>query len=272
MEKNKQISIALQILIVALIVAGCGPRDQESEPTESSRALQIGVPDDFPPFAYLDEQSNALDGFYIDLMNEIAEDIDYQVDYVSFDVEDRMTSLEQCTYDALFTYYSEGEDEPYCVKYYDRDTGRFLYEICSDEEDIFTEPVFDLGLVIVTARDSDIRDVSDLDGHRQGILEADSHRAPPGTSFATRFLDVDSLSQALSDGQIDAAIVNHLDAYSVLQRVGKEFVITGEPITEQFLSIAVCDTELRQGINEALTEMKSNGEYSELQDAWFPTE
>jgi ABC-type amino acid transport substrate-binding protein len=89
------------------------------------------------------------------------------------------------------------------------------------------------------------------------------------------FSGEDAAYQALIDGEIDAVVDYSPSAFNHVNSNKNELKMVGEPFAKIIsYAIAVCnrDKELFFSLNSSLSEIKSDGTYDELVQAWFSTE
>jgi signal transduction histidine kinase len=199
---------------------------------------------DLPPFSFRAEDGSRT-GFYIELLDALASDIGFDVEYVEGSWGENFSRGREGSLDLLIsvTYTAERE--------------AFL--------DYTEEPVISAYTQVVRRRGTGIESVLDLDGRRVGIMAGDSNGAA-FVEFVGGFgLDIDiaeypgypALLGALFAGEIEAgAMVNlfNLDGYQDVDRTSIVF----NAFATSFASAKGTNAELLETINERILAWKSD--------------
>lgn len=211
---------------------------------------------DSPPFAYVDASGQTV-GFDVDLMDEIAQEMGFEVTYMEvFDWHGVFTETANGRYDAVISAAS----------------------ITPQREQIvdFSEPYFQTGLAIAVRQGSDIRRPSDLAERRVGIqqgttgeiwVEENVPRAIP-----VSFQDGNQAFEALAQGDVDGVVHDELIALGILQESNLEGIeLLDELVTDEAYGIAVRGDrpDLLMRINQGLTQAITSGQYDQFCTWWF---
>lgn len=217
--------------------------------------LTVAASLDFPPFENLD--GDQPEGFEVDLMGLLAEEMDLDVDY-----------LPSTKFDTIVPLIQTGGKADVGV------SGITITDERLEAVD-FTDPVCDVNQSITVLKDSGITDVSQLEGKKVG--------AQTGTTgyewAAENIQDVDMVGfdemtavfMALQSGQIDAIAVDLPVAnYYVKTAYTDCQVIRDIPTGEQYaIAVNKDNPELTAALNTALEAVRENGKYDELAAKWL---
>ena len=177
--------LALVLMVILFPAAAYG----------KSRTVHVGVYQNTPKI-FMDENGKA-SGIFIELLQEIADQEGWKLDYVACDWADCLLALEDGRIDLMpdVAYSSE------------RDLKYDFHEI----------PLLESWSIIYSSPGIRINRLSELSGKRVAVLnnsiqQTDFQRMMSGFGYDATTVPVDSLDQAFAmaaDGSVDAAIANH---------------------------------------------------------------
>ncbi len=209
----------------------------------------------YPPFEMIDETSDELIGFDIDLMNAIAEKNGWSVEWVNTSFDAVLAGVADCSYDLSIAAIA-----------------------ITDERKVdmdFSNPYYDWGqVVVVRAGETSIAVKEDLEGRivaavlgTAGEVEA---QAIPSITIRT-YDSFDVAIQALVNDQVDAVITDVSVASLYVQSNPGEIKIIGEQFAEVPVGIAVCKdrADLIEPINTALSSLSDDGTLNQLVMKWL---
>lgn len=226
---------------------------------EDDTKIIVGTNAEYPPFESVDENDEIV-GFDIDLLNALAADAGFEVEFVN------------TKWDGIFVALSEGEFDAVIS----------AATITEEREEIidFTDPYFNAGQAIAVTADlaETVETVEDLVGLRVGV-----QLGTTGDELATdiegvevvRFDEITLAFQALGAGEIDAIINDGpVSADIIANNPDLEAVIVGEPLSDEFYGIAVNPerADVLDALNLALENVIASGEYAEIYREWFQQE
>jgi ABC-type amino acid transport substrate-binding protein len=278
--------LLIKILVVVLFTASCRVREPSNEPTKTTSAaepkktISVVVRGDFPPFSYIDAETNKIVGFDIDLMDTIAERTGLLVDYeILNDWSVILKSMDTCSHDAYFSRVIEFLEDETTTCWQLVFQGQVINTWCGEEETpiTFTIPYFQDGLVVIVKTDNtDILTQSDLQGREVGVdifLRDDSEiKQMVGNRFLHSFTNLDTAYQALMDGDLDAIMDYYTSSYKNVMANEGSLKIVGKPFSKFTpYVIAVCNhnVELLNSFNSELSEIMSDGTYDDLFNKWL---
>jgi polar amino acid transport system substrate-binding protein len=249
--------------VLALVLTGCGDPDagQDAEETEEASAdlgliedgtLRVGSDINFAPFEFIEDGEEK--GFDIDLMNEIAERLGLEVEYVNTSFDTIFTQLAAGEFDAIISAVTITDERKQTIA--------------------FSDPYFQANQALVTTKDSGIEGVDDLDGKdlgtQAGTTGLDYAKENFTDATIKEFQDAPAGFTALSAGQVDAMFI---DVPVAVEQVSNDddLVLVEEVSTNEEYGIGVQqdNEELLEAINEALAEIIADGTYAEIFETWF---
>jgi polar amino acid transport system substrate-binding protein len=220
--------------------------------------LIAGVKDSQPPFGYVDEKTQQIVGFEIDVVAAIAKKLGVTLELKPVTSQTRIPTLKQGNVDLL--------------------AATMTHTKTRDDEIDFSLTYFYDEQKILVKKGSGIKSYKDLAGKKVGSAKGSTSeqniiRVQPKTqviSFETYPLAFQALKQGKVEGvTTDSGILLGLkgsdekpDDWEV---VGADF-IAAEPYG---IGINENDSKWRDFINVALIELQSSGEYEKLWNKWF---
>lgn len=267
-------------LVLALITAACGgdggttdeptaggdatTAEGTTAPTEAPQDLglqqegQIVVGSDiaFEPFEFIQEGEPA--GFDIDLMDEIANRLGVEVEYVNASFDTIFTQLASGDFDAIISAITITEERQQTIA--------------------FSDPYFAANQALAVTGDSDIASVDDLGG-KQVAAQANT----TGLDYANEnFTDAtivefptsEAAFAALSSDQVDAVFID-LPVVGAQEESSDGAIKLAEEVdTGELYGIGVQQDNqgLVDAINEQLQAIIEDGTYEEFYTEWFEGE
>lgn len=286
MKRYALVLISL-LVIAALVLGGCAPAGEatdaaeppasegEGYPAEATEpeapaeepaaespypapvegVITVGTDATFPPFEIVDEETQELTGFDIELMRAIAEINGWEIEFANQPFDPMMAALALCQYDmaiAAITITPERQ-----------------------EEMLFSDPYINAGqIVVVQQSDNEIQGRDDLPGKTvgaqlgtTGAIEAQAIEGVtfrPYDTYDLAFLD-------LANGQVDAVIADYPLALDFVGQFPNQLKVVGEPFTDENYGIAICNNrqDLVEPVNQALQTLRDNGTIAELEEEWL---
>ena len=216
-----------------------------------------GVKDAAVPFGYVDESTNKLVGFEIDILQYIADGLGVELELKPVTSATRIPELAQGSVDILA-----------CTM-----THKFEREETID----FSITYFMDGQKILVKKDSGIASVADLDGKKVGSAKGSTSEknilvAQPGCKVVS-FEGYPQAFLALKQGKVDAVTTDStiLLGLKMSDDNPDDWVIAGDYIAPEPYGLGVPenDSDFRDYVNLSLNEMWKTGEYQKIYDKWF---
>ncbi len=217
--------------------------------------LTVAASLDFPPFENLN--GNKPEGFAVDLMTLLAEEMGLQINY-----------LPSTKFDTIVPLIQTGGKA---------DVGVSSFTVTDErlEQVDFSDVYCNVNQSITVLKSSGISDVKQLEGKKIG-----AQTGTTGYEWAAEniknsevvgFDEMTAVFAALQSGQIDAVAVDLPVAnYYVKTAYSDCQVIKEIPTGEQYaIAVSKDNPELTKALNTALKAVKENGKYAELEAKWL---
>ena len=243
-------------------LAGCAAAQGSTASTAPTPSLirdsTLTVCTSYPyePFEF--EQDGEVVGFDIDLVSEVAKELDVDVAYVNEDFQDIESG--------------ERLNANFC------DLGIAAVSIDGDRARVidFSSPYFNAAQVMVVQKGSGITSLADLaggnvavQGGTTGETYAEDH-APTNTQIV-KYKNVEDVDSALSGGTVDAGIYDNNIVKGAIER-HPNFQVVAEFDTGEQYGMAVKkdgNVDLLRVINDVLADLQESGRYDEIYETWF---
>ncbi|MGK7896998.1 MAG: ABC transporter permease subunit [Xenococcus sp. (in: cyanobacteria)] len=247
LKKILFLSIGLLLVVALNFLISCSPQ---------TKVLKVATEPTFPPFEM--KVGDRLEGFDIDLMNAIGEELGLEIEFVTLPFDSIVVALQTGQVDAAIS-------------------GMTITAKRAEVVD-FSRPYFQAGLAIaIREEDSQkINNLSDLKDSKIavqiGTTGADKAREFQEAKIIT-FNDSPSALQELINGNVDAVINDKPTLLYAIKKGIKGFKVIEIPVTEteeEYYGIALSknspNTKL---INQALEQLIENETYAKIYKKWF---
>ena len=254
--------LALVALIAsATVVTACssdsdsGGGSVDSELIQSG-TLTVGSDIPFPPFEF--GKAPDYKGFDIDLVTEIAKDLDLKL------------NVQDTSFDTIFTDVAQGK--------FDMVASASTITPERQQTVNFSDPYYEAEQALVVPPGSDISSVDDLSGVTVGAQDGTT-----GEAYANDDTDASEVRgypngpaaiDAVKTGQVEATIIDQPVAQDALDKGQTGFEIaTLIPTGELYgFAFAKKNTALLDEVNKILEEMKKDGRLDSVYQKWFKTD
>ncbi|BDH45066.1 zinc transporter [Salmonella enterica subsp. enterica serovar Choleraesuis] len=228
------------------------------------QTLRIGTDPTYAPFESKNAQGK-LEGFDIDLANELCQRIQTRCTWVESPLDALIPSLQAKKIDAIMSSLSITEKR--------------------QEQIAFTDKLYAADSRLVVEKGSPIQPtVEALKGKRVGVLQGTTqetfgkeHWQPKGIEIVS-YQGQDNIYSDLTAGRIDAAFQDEVAASEGFLKTpaGKGYQFGGPAVKDEKLfgvgtgiGLRKDDTELRAALNKAFAEMRADGTYQKLAKKYF---
>ena len=264
---KKFLAMGLMSVMVLSLAACGGSTDTDSEAadgdSESGEVTTYTAVTEatFPPFDTVDEETGEIIGFDMDLMNAIAEDQGFAVEYVDMEFDSLIPALQAGNGD-IITAGMNAEDPE------------------RQAQVDFSDTYYDSALVVVVKADNEtITSIDDLTADMKvasqigttGADEVNSLAEAGSIKEAVILNGFDTCMLQLINGDVQAVIIDKPVAEAYMNKQEGKVKTVGEPLNAESYGFAVQkgNTELLEKINTGLQNVKDNGTYDELIEKWF---
>lgn len=269
--KKRIISVIAAITCAALMV-GCGSSassGSSSSGSSSSSAVQA-IKDkgtitwvtnaEFEPFEYKD--GNEVVGIDADIAQAVADDLGVELE------------CSDIAFDSCIPALTSGKAD-FCAA--------GMTDTPDREKNVdFTDSYFDASQVIIVTNDSDIASREDLNDKTVGVQQGttgDIYCTNEDGSSDINVKEVKRYSKgmdAVSDliaGRIDAVVIDDFPAEKLVEKNSDKIKKLDEALTEEKYAIAVPKgSDLKDEINNVLSDLESSGKLDEIKSKYIDTE
>ncbi len=255
--------ILLGLLVASLVaISGCTDKaaEQAVEPVENVKTYVIGTEPYFPPFEYADENSSStIIGFDVDLINAIAEDQGFKVQWKDLEFDALIPALQSGQIDIIASGMTITAEREEAVD--------------------FSEPYINAGLALAVAADNEeIKSVDDLKGKvaavqmgSTGSKEADKLKAEGKIGEIIYLAHVNDIILNIQNGRADFTINDLPVTQAFMSQNPGVIKIVDDEITSDSYGFAVKsgNTELLTMLNQGLANVKEDGTYDQIMAKYF---
>lgn len=249
-------SLALALvaaLVLGLALTACAPSSQDT--------IVVAMDAAFPPMEFVDENKEIV-GFDVDMMNAIAEEMGFKVEYKNTAWDGIFAGLESGDYDAILSAVTINDER------------RAVYD--------FSDPYVNAGqAIVVRAGETAINGVEDLTGLVVGAQIGTTGAFAVEDMAGVTLKEYDNIDLGLLDlvnNNVAAVVVDTpvaADFAMTSEQFKGQLKIVGEPITDEYYGVCVRKGEMGDFLadfNEGLKRIKENGKYDEIYAKWIGTE
>jgi len=224
-------------------------------PAATQITVRVATDASFPPFEFVDESTKQPTGFDIDLMNAIAEKAGLKLEWKNLQFDAMLAGLSECQFDVAIAAITITDERKQSM--------------------LFSDPYTSAGQIVVVRKgETRIKGKDDLSGMTVGAQlgttgAIEAQKIPnvvmkPYDTYDLALID-------LSNGQVDAVIVDYPTALNFIVNNPGKLTTVGKPFTEESYGIAVCKDrdDLLKKINEALKALKDEGVIQQLEQKWL---
>lgn len=261
------------LALVALLGAACG--DDTEEPTDAGGGDEVeveefdanttmgkiqergeliaGVKYDVPPFGFKNPDSGDIEGFDVDISQEIADRLGVELTPKEAISDNRIPFLQDGEVDIIASTMTITTDR--------------------DAEIDFSEPYFIAHGRILVPEDSDIAGVEDLAGKRVCTAIGSTYEATIKEQAPEAKLElVDSYSECfelIQNGAVDAVSTDDVILTGMIIQ-DDSLKMVGDELTEEPYGIGLPDgdTEMQEFVNSVLADLFESGRWTEIYDEW----
>lgn len=261
--------VGVFILSLSLLVAGCGGGGDKAASKDKQDAaaagtldqikqkgeLVVGLDDNFPPMGYRDE-SNKLVGFDIDMGDELSKRLGVKITWQPTEWDGVMMSLNSKKFDVIIS-------------------GMTVTDLRKKEID-FSIPYVNDGVVMVVKKGTTgFNTAEDLKGKvvgtQMGSSGEESAKKIEGLKDVKLYKQYPEAFSDLQIGRIPVVVADKVTAQYFISKRSDTFEIVGEQLTKEPMAIGIrkADTDVKEAIDKALTDMQKDGTLTSISQKWF---
>ncbi|MDZ5471085.1 transporter substrate-binding domain-containing protein (plasmid) [Bacillus sp. 31A1R] len=259
---KKVISFLMLSVLLVGVLSACGTSEKStsgsgSKEESGKKVLVMGTSADYPPFEYVDSaKGEEIIGFDVDLANAIAEKLGYEVQVKDIDFTGLIPALETGQVDFVLAGMTPTEERKKNV----------------DFSDIY----YTANHLIVSNKDSGLNTLEDLKGKTVGVQLGSIQEGKAKEIAESIDIKIENrnripeIIQEIKSGRFDAAIIEDTVMKGYFKKNPELTGFILEEDTEEGSAMAFPKgSELTKEFNDALLEMKENGELEKLIVKWF---
>lgn len=243
------------LAMVAVTAIGFAtPAFAQSEP------IKVGMSGGYFPFTFV--QQDELQGFEVDLMNAIGEEIGREVEFVTMSFSGLIGALDSGRIDTIANQITITPER--------------------EEAFVFTAPYVYDGAQIVTreGNEAEISGPEDLKGKTVAVnlgsnFEALLRELPYADEIEIRTYE-SNIEQDTALGRVDAFVMDRVSSAQVIKESPLPLELAGKPFSEIQNAYPFRDDEegraLRDQVDAALTALREDGTLAEISQKWFDSD
>ncbi len=247
--KKAAILLTLIMIVTSLVLASCS-----SSPSSGPTKIVVATDATWPPFESVNEQTKAIEGMDIDIMNAIATKQNIQVEFKNVSWDPLLAGMAQGMYDAAISSITITEDRK--------------------KDMLFSDPYFAAGqLVVVQKSNTTITGKDTLTGQVGVQLGTTGDIEVKKIKNATTkpYDDIGLAFQDLMNGQVNAVVCDNPVALLYVGKNSDKLKTVGNVFTDENYGIAVAKSQkdLLTKINAGLKSVKSEGLIDQFAKKWL---
>jgi polar amino acid ABC transporter, inner membrane subunit len=247
--KNRFKKLCAIIFTLCLLLPG---KVQASSEKEDGKVLDFGTSADFPPYEYY--EGDEIVGIDPDILRAIGDYMGVEVRLHDMDFNNIIASIDSGKIDGGAAGFTVTEERKKSVN--------------------FTDSFTKTSQIIITRKDSDIKEVEDLNngvkiGTQLGTIGDTIAKDDFGEENVNSFNKVPDAILSLQNKKIDAVILDKHSAENFVN-ANKGLTIIETPYLEEEYAIAISkdNPELLEDMNEAIAALKESGEIDKIMDKY----
>lgn len=250
----KVLMTALLATAIQLSVAHAAWAQDDLAKIKSAGVFKVGTEGTFPPFTY-HNKSGDLVGFDVDISREIAKRLGVKAEFVEGKWDGLVAGLDANRYDAVVNQVSITPERQ--AKY-----------------DFSVAYITPKAVLIVNENNNDIHDFADLKG-KKSAHTLTSNYAQVARENGAEVVGTDGFDQSIalvSQGRADATInsnLSFLDFKKHKPDAPVKIVAERADAEQEAVLIRKGNPELREAINQAIAQIKSDGTYQRISNEYF---
>lgn len=264
----KKFSLLWIVVLAAMVLAACGgaaaPTATEqpssggsgSMPDLGGKTITVAVENAYPPFNYIDQNTNEPMGWDYDTVREICKRLNCTPEF------------KQAAWDGIFPAMQAGEYDMLADGVTITDERKKMVD--------FSEPYVTIGQVLLIQAGKDIPDLAAFKADQNvkvGTQIGTTNEIVAKDNFGDRvksFEDFGGAVAALLSGDVDAVVIDTVTAVGFInENPGKLKVGPTLTSDEQLAFVFPPGSDLTSAVNAALDSMKADGTLKQLNDKWF---
>lgn len=255
MKKKISVIMLAIVVIAAFALTACGGGEEEST------TLKVVTEATFKPFEFVEDGSDEIQGFDVDMMNAIAEDQGLTIEFVNME------------FDALIPALDSNQGDIICAG---------MNKLSGDraQQADFGDTYFESDLMLLVSADSTVTGIDAVTPD----MKLASQIGTTGGDYVQKLAEEGKIADGvvlnqwtdcylqLKNGDVQGVIVDLPVGNAYLKENSDIAKFAGEKFGdhEEFaFAVKKGNTELLDKLNAGLANIKANGIYEELVNKWF---
>nr|MCR4866645.1 amino acid ABC transporter substrate-binding protein [Lachnospiraceae bacterium] len=237
---------------------GCGKTDTSTyEKIKKDKYITFATEGTYAPYSFHDD-SGALVGFDVEIARAIAEKLGVEARFTETQWDGIIAGLDAKKYDAISNQVSITDERK--QKYLFSDPYTYVY-----------------GVVIVNEDNNDINSFEDLNG-KDVSLTITSNWAQVAESYGGKIVSTSGFNESIQlvlQNRADATVNDNVTFYDFIANqpdAKAKIVATSNEATESAILIRQGDDDLQKAVNDALSQLRSEGKLAEISQKYFGTD
>jgi L-cystine transport system substrate-binding protein len=270
MKRNKMVAIALILISMMALAAGCSSNVSNSSSIggKNSKKIIIGTGSEYKPYCFLDDKNN-LTGFEVEVLKKVNEKLpQYEFEFKTFDFNAILVSLETGKIDLAAHQFEVNADRK--NKYLFGDEGVTIYDLMlvtkENRDDI--KSLDDLAAINATV------EVGKASANKTAVVDRWNKEHGNKLKLTLEASDMTITLQNIDSGKTDAFvnIQRNVDAYKTTY--GAKIKTVGEPISRSnsyylYRKDDETGAQLKKDVDAALKQLKEDGTLTQLSQKWL---
>ena len=251
-------ALTILTLVSVLLISGCGKTDASTyEKIKKDKYITFATEGTYAPYSFHDD-SGALVGFDVEIAKAIADKLGVEARFTETQWDGIIAGLDAKKYDAISNQVSITEERK--QKYLFSDPYTYVY-----------------GVVIVNEDNNDINSFEDLSG-KDVSLTITSNWAQVAESYGGKIVSTSGFNESIQlvlQNRADATVNDNVTFYDFIANqpdAKAKIVATSNEATESAILIRQGDDDLQKAVNEALSQLRSEGKLAEISQKYFGTD
>lgn len=249
---TKFVALIIVLALVCISLASCGNSTSDKE------TYKVGTETAFPPFEMVGDDGD-IEGFDIDLMEAIADDQGFEVEWEIMDFSGIIVAIESSNIDmGIAGMYASDERK---------------------KEVDFSDTYYDSGLMLaVKTENTTINGIDDLTSDMKVAAQVGTSSQEVVKAWKEEGKIADAMFyektsdaiQDLKNGTVEAFLNDKPVTQSYINKNNGDVKMVGELLDAEQYGIAIKkgNTELVEKVNKGLKNLKENGKFDELLEKW----
>ena len=249
----------MKILFKKALIALVAVSSLLTVPAFAQQTVKVGMSGRYFPFTF--SKKDVLQGFEVDVWNEIAKRSDYKVEYITSSFSGLFGMLEAGHIDTIANQITITEAR----------TAKYAFSV---------PYVIDGVQITVRKGRDDIQGLNDLKGKKVAVNLGSNFEQVLRKHDVNKEINIvtydTGIEQDVALGRADAFVMDRVSSVQLIKEAGLPLQLAGHPFEEiqnamPFLN-KPSQLAIRDQVNTALAAMRADGKLAEISNKWFDTD